>query len=339
MKKIFAILLLVLVLHLSAIPVFSVDIDGYDSGIEWAGAETIFLLNGESNCKVNFGLVKWRIEPNANSVYFCVLFKEPDLSEDNKNVGASIKIESSDFYTVSVSSSTNEIDEDKYSFEGAVSIDPNYGTTCEMRFGLKYGIPDIINGSVRFYDSDGVPSNIYDFTIHNTEKVTEEHKNYNSGGSNQTSSDKTITQNVEKTTKKAEKTTKRKTSDSGDDLWLFDIFFSNITTKQETTSVTTQTKSETKKKTQKKNKTAAENQKSSVSETIFETVQEITESTQYCSAGNFAIKSSLGLEKGDKYKTITLITGAVTLVAISVLGTMKSRKEEKSSEKENDPKS
>ncbi len=338
MKKISAILLLFVFLYLSAVQVFSVEIDGYDRGAEWVDAETILLLNGESNCKVNFGLIKWNIEPSTNSIYFCVMFKEPDLATDNTNVGASIKIENSDFYTVSVSSTDNEIDEDRYTFEGAVSVDSNDGVTCEIRLGLKYGIPDTINGSVRFYDSDAVPSNIYHFTINNSEEITEVDKNY-SDGSYHTSSADTTTQKQEKTTKKAEKTTKNKSSDEDNDLWLLDMILSDLTTKTETTTLTTHKKSETKKKAQKTNKSSSQNEKTSLSENITDNIEQNNDSTPQESAENSAIKASLGLEKGDKYKTITLIAGAIALVAIASLGTIKSRKEEKTAEKENDPKS
>lgn len=327
MKKIFAILLLFVFIYLSSATAFSADIDGYDRGDEWLGAESMLLLDGESNCNVNFGLIKWMIEPSTNNIYFCVLFKETELSTDNTNAGVSIKIENSDFYTVCVSSTDNEIDEDKYSFEGAVFVDSNNGVTCEIRLGLKYGIPDIISGSVRFIDSDGVPSNIYDFSIHNTEEVTEVHKNYDSGGSNQTSYDKVTTKTPEKTTKKVEKSEKNKPSDSGNDLWLLDMILSELTTKAETTTVISQTKSESKNTTQKKSKITTQNQKNSVAEFTSKKITETAESTHCESAENSAIKASLGLEKGDKYKTITLITGVTTIIVISTLGTIKSRKE------------
>ena len=227
MKKFISILLLSTCLYLSAITVFSADIDGYDKGEEWAGAETLLLLNGESNCNVNFGLIKWIVDSDTNCIYFCVMFKEPDLAADNTNVGASLKIENSDFYTVRATSSDNIIDEDRYSFEGSLSVDSNNGVTCEIRLGLKYGIPDIINGSVRFIDSEGVPSNIYDFSIDNINDITEYHNNHNSDGSDYTSHYKTTTQKPEKTTKRAEKTTKVKSTDSNDDLILNGEIYDN----------------------------------------------------------------------------------------------------------------
>ncbi|MEE1139301.1 MAG: hypothetical protein U0M02_12550 [Acutalibacteraceae bacterium] len=339
MKKFISILLLSTFLYLSAITVFSADIDGYDKGEEWAGAETLLLLNGESNCNVNFGLIKWIIDSDTNGIYFCVMFKEPDLAADNTNVGASLKIENSDFYTVRATSSGNIIDEDRYSFEGSLSVDSNNGVTCEIRLGLKYGIPDIINGSVRFIDSEGVPSNIYDFSIDNINDITEYHNNHNSDGSDYTSHYKTTTQKPEKTTKRAEKTTKVKSTDSNDDFWILDMFLSDITTKQQTTSVI-KSKLETEKNTDKKNKVTTKNRKTSVSETVLELNQHSDKTADFnLSESQPENKISLNLEKGDKYKTTTLIGGVVTLVAISVLGTMKSRKEEKPFEKENDPKS
>ena len=252
MKKITVFFILLLLVILSSFSALSVNIDGYDNGDEWIESDALLLLNGESNCKVNFGLIKWKFEPDTNTVYFCVMFKEPDLAADNTNVGASIRIENSDFYTVSASSSDNEINEDRYSFKGAVSVDSNNGVTCEIKFGLKYGIPDIINGSVRFLDSDGVPSNVYNFTIRSDEIVTEEQMHYNSGSSYQTTTYKTTTQKTEKTTSKTAKTTKSKQSDSDGGLWLIDMILNDITTNSESSTVISKTKSETKKKTQKK---------------------------------------------------------------------------------------
>ena len=328
MKRIFAILLIFVFFYLSMISAYSLDIDGYDRGVEWADAETTLLLNGESNCKVNFGLLKWCIEPKTNSIYFCVMFKEPELPKDNANVGAAIKIDNSEFYTVNISSSPNQVNEDRYSFEGAVSVDDNNGVTCEIRIGLKYGLPDIINGSVRFIDSDGVPSNIYSFTIDNTEEVTEEYKNYHTETSNSTTPVKTTTQKPKKTTTKPEKTTKTTTSNSND-FWLLDMILYNLsTTKAETSAAASKTKSETKNKTKKAIKTTVKKEQTSTTEIMSESIQQSDEPTGSDLSEKPAIKTTLGLEKGDKYKTITLIGGAITLVVIAVLGTMKSRKEE-----------
>lgn len=342
MKKITVFFLSMLLIILSSVTALSVDVDGYDNGDEWIEAEALLLLNGESNCKVNFGLIKWKIEPDTSTVYFCVMFKEPDLAADNTNVGASIRIENSDFYTVSVSSSDNEIDEDRYSFTGAVSVDANDGVTCEIKFGLKYGIPDIINGSVRFLDSDGIPSNVYDFTIRSAEIVSEEQKHYNSGSSSRTTTHKTTTQKTTKagkTTTKSEKTTKSKQTDSSNSLWLLDMILNDISTKTESSTAALQTKSETEKKTQKKNKTSTQKLKTVISEINSATASGQDKETQYTSGENRSSESSIGLEKGDKYKTITLIAGGITLVAISVLGTVNPNKRNKSAETENDPKS
>ena len=343
MKKISVLFILFVFLFLSVINAYSVDIDGYDGGSEWNDAETQLLVNGESNSKVNFGVIKWIIEPETNNIYFCVMFKEPGLSEDNRNVGVSLTVENSDSFTVTALSTPSEVDEERFYFDGALSIDENNGVTCEIRLGLKYGIADVISGNVRFYDSDGIPSNVYDFVIENPESATDEYKHHNSGGSyNSFTSSEPTTGKSDKPTKKSEKNTTKKPSESNNDFRLLDLILSDITTKEETVVAKTENKTKKEKKDKTTVKSFKENKKSTSVQETSDYYSDTPENTENSKHESTDIKASLGIEKGDKYKTITLIAGGLTLVAISVLGTVKSRKDEliiSDNNNKNDPKS
>lgn len=337
MKKIFVFLLLIVFLFITFTYGYSINIDGYDTGIEWADSEPTLLLKGESNCKVNFGLMKYHIDSATNNIFFCFMFKEPDLAEDNTNVGLSIKIENSDFYMVNILSSSNEINEDRYSFDGAVSIDSNEGVTCEIKFGLKFGLPDKIDGCVRFYDSDGVPSNIYSFTVDNTEEITEEQRKeyYNSSKTTavkttvvKTTVETTITTQKQETTKSKNKKTTQNTTSNSNDFWLLDMILDDLASlKTETSTVTSLKNTETKSKT-KTSKVTNPKLHTTVPEIISESIEiNIESSLSETIVGYVTNNTSLGLKKGDKYKTITLIAGAITIIVIASLGTIKSRKE------------
>ncbi len=338
MKRIIIFFFLFILLAVPMDNAYSVETDGYDSGNEWFGADSRVVLNGESNCKVNFGIMKWLIDSETNTVYFCIMFKEPELLSDNKNIGISLQVENSDPFYITVNSTPNEIDADKYYFDGAISVDENNGATCEIRLGMKYGIPQNINGNVRFYDSEGTPSNIYDFIIENTESTTVKHNNSHSGGTyHTTANNKTTTSKAEKTTKPAEKTTKKETTDSDNSLWLLDLLLSEETTKNNSKTTTKADKSESKvpQKKSKSTKTATNKNETTKKSTELSTSDSLIESTENASLKN-SYTDVLSLEKGDKYKTITLIAGGISLVAISVLGSLKSRKD---SVNDNDPKS
>ncbi len=178
----------------------SVNIDGYHNGVEWDGATANQLFSGESNSKVNFGLVKTIIDADENALYLCFMFIDPELEQGNSNVGISLTVEGSDSFEVTASESPCRSDDSEFIFEGAISIDENNGATSEIRVGFKHGLPQRIGANVRFIDSEGALSNVYSFSIINdsysetTEMLITEND---------------IPETDENTTKKA-KTTKRK---------------------------------------------------------------------------------------------------------------------------------
>ena len=169
MKRLGILMCTFLLLFSFAVTAFSVETDGIDNGVEWDGATAYKLLDGESNCNVNFGLVKVKFDNKNNAIYLCFMFKDINLELDNQQVGISLKIEDSEPFLLTVNCSPSEYDVDKYSFEGAISVNENHGATCEVRLGIKHGLPQTVSGSVRFIDSQGSPSNFYNFTLVNEE--------------------------------------------------------------------------------------------------------------------------------------------------------------------------
>lgn len=171
MKRVFAAIASLLFLFSFVVSAFSVDIDGFDMGTEWDGATTYKLVNGESNCNVNFGAVKVKFDCKNSAVFLCFMFIDPALKPDNTLVGISLEIENSSPFEITMSSSPAGYDISKYSFDGAMSVDENSGATCEVRIGVKEGLPKTLDCTVRFIDASGAPSNYYDFTLVNEEYV------------------------------------------------------------------------------------------------------------------------------------------------------------------------
>ena len=327
----FAIIILIISFSLTA---FSADINGVDEGAEWDGSTVIKLLDGESNCKVNFGLLKAKFDNETNAMYLCFMFSEPELQQDNTNIGLSLIIEDSEAFVITMSSTPVIYDIDKYSCSGAISVDENFGVTCEIRLGLKYGLPDEVNGSVRFIDSDGSPSNFYDFTVENdvySETKTETEKYINLTDK----STKKSTASTETTKSSAVKTSKSEKITFPD----FDFLFND-----ETTSIAT--KKANSKTTSKRSDKTSKNKKSTVriieKEIYISVVTEIVSENMLSNsvtdqslniASNDDPYGVLSTSEGSKYKTLTLIFGGIALVTIAVLGTLGSIK------KDNDPKS
>ncbi len=304
---------------------YSISIDGYDDGSEWENAETQIILNGESNCKVNFGLVKFFTDPEINTLYLCILFTEPGIESDNSNAGVSIQIDDSDIFIVNVKSDTPQYNVDKYYFESSVIVDDNGGITCEARIGIKHGLPDIINGKLRFYDSDGSPSNVYYFTVVNNETATQQqnsNQGYYTEKHTNSSSDKPTVKNSKANPDSAIKSTTTK-KNSGNEMnigsGLLDLLLGSETTTKSAVTAKEKSSSEAKSTRKSKNENKSTD-KLSANETLA------AEST----TANITVLSEevkTNTESLDTYKIITIVAGGITLVVISVLGTLKTKKD------------
>lgn len=330
MKRVLAFASAFILVICCCLTVYSFEIDGIDDGVEWYGSNSVKLLDGESNCKVNLGIVKWSLDSKNNGLYLCFMFSESELTKENINVGISLTIEDSEPFVLTMSSTPNSYDIDKYSFDGAMSVDENKGVTCEIRIGMKYGLPSQINGKVRFIDSDGSPSNFYDFTIDNETYVEETAPIYKEENPIKPTTKKSST--IKSTTKESSKTTQSYGFD------FLDFLLSEETTSKKSKSKTTTKKSTTSKseKTTKSSVKIIEKEIyiSAVTEPAAETPA-TTSSLSQVSNSN-AAQSNISLSEGSKYKTFTAIAGGIALIAVAVLGTLGSNKKAKNN---NDPKS
>ncbi len=167
MKKIISAFLCFILLYLIAFSAFSFKIDGIDNGTEWDGSYVYEFIDGESNCNIDFGIVKIKFDHDTDALYFCFLFTDPDLKSDNSYSGVSLSIDGAPAYEITSCDSVYHEGTNDYSFDGAITIDNNTGATCEIRVGFKSGLPKQIDCSVQYIDSHGDYSNYYDFTVIN----------------------------------------------------------------------------------------------------------------------------------------------------------------------------
>lgn len=168
MKRLLCAVAAVLMLLAFAVSAFSVTVDGIDGGAEWDGAPVKRLLSGESNCKVNFAAVKAKVASSESAVYLCFMFKDPDAALFNPAAGVVLNV-GNDTFTVTMESAPCSDDTTDHSFDAAITADQNHGMTCEIRLGVKHGVPKSLDMSVRFIDTAGELSNHYAFTVENTE--------------------------------------------------------------------------------------------------------------------------------------------------------------------------
>lgn len=168
MKRLLCAVAAVLMLLAFAVSAFSVTVDGIDGGAEWDGAPVKRLFSGESNCKVNFAAVKAKVASSESAVYLCFMFKDPDAALFNPAAGVILNV-GNDTFTVTMESAPCSDDTADHSFDAAITADQNHGMTCEIRLGVKHGVPKSLDMSVRFIDTAGELSNHYAFTVENTE--------------------------------------------------------------------------------------------------------------------------------------------------------------------------
>ena len=298
-------------------------IDGRAKGTEWENAASVLLLDREeSNNKTKFGTVNWAIEDG--SLYLCFIFIEEKIPEDSSLTGVSVIVGDSDEFTVTVGSSPAESDSIKYHFEGVASVDyPNDGV-CEIRVGAKYGLTSEIPVRVRFIDSNGSYSNVYDFVIENKSEsyIPYEPDDYTEKPQNTTTKIAQTTNSVSAKTTKAEKTTKKSTSKTTrkNHNGLFDFIFDD---KDETTIKSTKAEKTTKKSSAKTKKANVKYEK--ITETqnteainTFLNEETASESINNISPSNYPVSTT----EGTRYKILTAIFGGIALVTVAALGTI-----------------
>lgn len=335
MKRIIISALAAVIAFAMCFTAYGVTVDGNNQGTEWDGATTYKLFSGESNSSVYFGAVKVKFAPEEYAVYLCFMFRDSMLEKDNTLAGISFSVENSPSYVLTMSNSPYAADVDKYDVSGAMYIDENDGGTCEVRLGIKSGVPKELSCSVRFLDYQGVPSNYYYFTLVN-EQYTETTKLMIAP----TSDNSDPAYNPELNTTKGAKTTKATTE---------------RTTKEKTAKVTTTKKPKKtttqKAKTTKAAKTEKETQAATVyyyekeiiisqvivTQTVSETQTTEPQTTTQPQTVTEEETISIPLSVGSKYKAIAGVVCAAAFIAVAawgVIGAKKDKKEKTEDEKE-----
>ncbi len=144
-----------------------VNVDGNNQGVEWDGATTYKLFDGESNSSVNFGAVKAKFVPDEYSVFLCLMFKDPMLEKGNTLAGISLTVENSSPFVLTMAHSPCFSNSEEYDFSGAMYIDEHNGGTCEVGIHISSGLPQKIECAVRFIDYAGTLSDCFYFTLVN----------------------------------------------------------------------------------------------------------------------------------------------------------------------------
>lgn len=161
MKRISVLIIIGVVLFAFAVNAFSVDIDGVSDGPEWHDATYYVLSDGDSNCNITFSAVKVKFDNENSALFLCFIFIDPLLEKDNDKCGVRISVNNSSYFIADASSIPINDDLDKYSFDGAVTVDGNNGAVCELRIGFKEGLTRIVDFDVQLIDSEGEASNHY----------------------------------------------------------------------------------------------------------------------------------------------------------------------------------
>ncbi len=334
MKRFLAVICFLIMLFLFVSSAFSAHIDGFDTGAEWDGATTYKLVDGESNCGVNFGAVKVKFDFENSAVFLCFMFIDPSLEQDNSLAGISLEIEDSSPFEITLSSSPSSYDIQKYSFDGALSVDENNGATCEIRIGIKSGLPKTLDGRVRFIDAEGEPSNYYNFSLVNEKYVETTALNiaptydnsdpaYNPDllTSRRTTRKRSTTQKfVIKTsppysyTGRTEKTTKKKTESTEPKTSVIptvfyyekEVIISHIPVTEASVNVTA-------------------NEQTTVETTRF------VETEMHYSSERSETSNTIPLSKGQKYKILATFIGGLLFLIIAGFGAFSAKKNRDSS--------
>lgn len=351
MKQVFSAVVSALVLFFFVVSAFSADIDGFDKGAEWDGATAYKLVGGESNCNVNFGAVKVKFDSKNNAVFLCFMFIDPAMEPDNTLVGISLEVENSSPFEMTAGNLPSDYDISKYSFDAAMSIDKNNGATCEVRIGVKEGLPKTLDCTVRFIDAFGEPSNYYGFTLVNEDYVETTALVI---APTQDNSDPAYNPNL-LTSKTAKRTTKKKTTEKRTER-------KTTTLKQTTTqkfviktsppySYTGKSKAETEKKIShskvvetpsgvtvyyyEKEVIVVQQAPQVSAETPTEIMQQTSayEPTDLGIAQECETQKSVSLSQGQKYKKIITAVGGALFLAIACFGVFCAKRKNNVSEK------
>ncbi len=350
MKHVFSLIILVFFINALTFSAFSFKIDGIDTGVEWDGATVYRLVDGESNCGVDFGVVKFKFDYENDALFMCYLFNDPDLTVENTEAGICLNIEGSSTFEVTAADGFFTENINPYSFDGSVFIDKNQGATCEIRVGFKSGLPEFIDCDVRFIDSQGFYSNHYQFVVVN-EKYEPAEKHiisptvdnsdpaYNPDANKDSYTNKATTQ--KKTTKA--KTTKKSTTKQSTTGYVTTTLptysYSSRTSIKEATENSTTEKTTKVEKTQKETVKVIYYEKDIYISEVYISVS-VTDETvgsesvvQPSTDEESAVLSEtnisdnyVSLYDGTRYKKIITVIGLVTFIGIACFGSYSAKK-------------
>ncbi len=327
MKRVVGFAISAVLIFVSCFTAFGVNIDGNNQGTEWDSATAYKLFSGESNSSVNFGAVKVKFAPEEYAIYLCFTFLDPNLEQGNTLAGVSLSVENSPSYVLNMANSPLNEDIDKYEVSGAMYIDGNNGGTCEIRVGMKYGVPKKTLCSVRFIDYQGVPSNIYDFTLVNESytETTERHFSPTEDNSDPAYNPDLLTTEEPKTTKPKKTTTEKSTKEST---------VKATTTKKKTTKESEKT-TKSEKKTEVHSPSVYIYEKEVIISQVIVTVPVISTETITAQTETHSEISTarINITSGNKYKSIAGVICATAFVAIAAWGVVGAKK--KNSEEQN----
>ncbi len=345
---------------------YSVNIDGTDDGYEWDGALSYQFINGESNCNVDYAIMKLLIDNENRAVYFCFLFRDSGFEPDNICAGVSFSINDSTPFVITVNSKSDDYDTTGYSFDGMITVDKNHGAICEVRLGFKDGIPQNLNGTVSFIDSNGMSSNKYDFMVVNegyTERTATQIANTDDvvSSSSKTTKAKTTSKKEIKDDETERNENRRTTTErigyttdefiiSTSPLYVYSrtskpsvtsseaetTSADKSTTKKKSTTETKTKKSTTKNNTKKEKVTVYYYEKEIIVYTdktaeVIENTSVTAETTADSESSDYETaaesEASIPISKGIKYKTIISVVSAVLIALLAAWASKSSKKE------------
>lgn len=357
MKKIISLFMIFIILFCISFSAFSFNIDGVDNGVEWDGASFYKLIEGESNCGVNFGLVKVKFDYDTSAVCLCFHFIDPELTSDNNSAGVLLKVNDSVSFEITASDAAYSENHDPYSFDGAIHIDENNGATCEIRVGIKPGLPESIDFDARFIDSHCFYSDYYNFIVINELYETTEPDVVHPTADNtdplynpevivvpteRTTRIRTTKSTTQKKTTTKKSTTKRATTKTSTQAPIINNY--NAETEDIEYSYRKSTKAKKTEKTTFKTTKAVKTEKAWEKIYIYEkevyiseiyvtqsavpsTTVAVTTVTESDSASETsALLPSVSLSKGTKYKKIIAAICLISFIVIACFGTYSAKK-------------
>ncbi|HBL41720.1 MAG TPA: hypothetical protein DDY98_09345 [Ruminococcaceae bacterium] len=146
----------------------AIEIDGLLKEKMWTEQQPFTRLkNGdEPNCSVDYAQVYVCFDEKNYITYIGCRFvhqAHSELTEETLS-GFAVRVEDTDFL-VALSPNVEEINGDAYRIQVGAHALSDTSTTAEALIGQKYGFGNPLHVQLRFYDADGIPSNVYTLEI------------------------------------------------------------------------------------------------------------------------------------------------------------------------------